>query len=80
MFDLRAEGLGFQLEKLDLTDSAFTKANLTFSAVRQDATGDDLKDGNKEVNIGFIDATDVALGIVTIPGDLGKSTRARSRR
>ena len=72
MFDLRAEGLGFQFEKLDLTDAAFTKTNLTFSAVRQDATGDDLKDGNKKVNIGFIDATGVALGIVNIPGDLGQ--------
>jgi hypothetical protein len=72
MFDLRAEGLGFQLEKLHLTDPSFTKTNLTFSAVRQDATGDDLKDGNKMVNVGFVDATDVALRIVTIPGDLGQ--------
>jgi hypothetical protein len=72
MFDLRAEGLGFQLEKLNLSGAAFTKANLTFSAARQDATGDDVRDGNKKVNIGFIDATDVALGLVTIPGDLGQ--------
>jgi hypothetical protein len=31
-----------------------------------------VRDGNKKVNIGFIDATDVALGHVTIPGDLGQ--------
>lgn len=62
--ELGANGAG-QLQKLKL-DGDFTGANITFTAVRT-ANG-----GNGFVNVGFLDATGVDLGVVSIPGDLGR--------
>lgn len=56
---------GGQLERLIL-DADFTGASITFTAKR---TADG---GNGFVNVGFVDATNVNLGAVTIPGDLGR--------
>lgn len=53
------------LQKLTLTDALFGGASVSF-AVRKAAGGDGL------VNVGFIDATGVDLGAVTVPGDLGR--------
>lgn len=65
MFDLRAEGPGAQLEKLTL-DASFAGANLSFKAKPVDLLG------NKLVNVGAVDATGVALGLVKVGGDLGQ--------
>ncbi len=65
MFDLRAEGLGFQLEGLNLTDPLMAKTNLTFKA--RPVAGA----GNKLVNVGSI-TTAFDLGKVKLPGDLGQ--------
>ena len=65
MFDLRAEGSGAQLEKLTL-DGSFAGATLSFKAEPVDLAG------NKQVNVGAIDAAGVALGKVKVAGDLGQ--------
>src|SRR5688500_2713457 len=57
MFDVRAEGSGAQLEKLTL-DGSFAGANLSFQAEPVDSLG------NKQVNVGAVDAAGVALGKV----------------
>ena len=57
---------GAQLQTLTL-DSTFTSANITITAQRAPFLG-----GNGFVNIGFIDATGVDLGAITLPGDLGR--------
>lgn len=66
---------GVQLVELDLskthlvsgqTVADFAHDNVTFSAVRSNKGGDGF------VNVGYIDATGVALGAVSLKGDLGK--------
>jgi hypothetical protein len=69
MFELRAEGVGFQLERLDVADPAFAGAKLSFFATPHKIFG---SDGNSRVNVGFLDATGVDLFKVRIPGDLGR--------
>ena len=64
-FVTTASGPGDQLEVIDLTTGGFAGANLTVSAKRATA-GDGL------ANIGYIKATGVNLGSVTINGDLGR--------
>lgn len=54
-----------QLQTLTL-GTAFTGANITFTA-KPSATG-----GNGFVNVGFVDATGVDLGTLSIAGDLGR--------
>ncbi|HVT81051.1 MAG TPA: hypothetical protein VHM90_10375, partial [Phycisphaerae bacterium] len=54
-----------QLRTINLTDSSFTGASITFS-INKSAGGDGL------VNVGFINAGGIDLGAVTIPGDLGR--------
>jgi hypothetical protein len=72
MFDMRPGGLGFQLEKLDMSNPVFAHANLEFIANRQDANKDGVKDGHGSVDVGYINATGVDLGAVTVAGDLGQ--------
>ncbi len=57
---------GAQLQTLKL-DSTFTGASITITAQPSPFIG-----GNGFVNIGFIDATGVDLGAITLPGDLGR--------
>ncbi len=57
---------GGQFNKLDLTDAEFGKANITITAKRSPLGGNGL------VNLGFLDATGVDLGVVSIAGDLGR--------
>lgn len=65
-FVLRAQGLGAQLELLDLSsDDNFAGATITITATRSAMGGDG------SVNVGFIDATGIDLGAVTVGGDLG---------
>ncbi|HVT81275.1 MAG TPA: hypothetical protein VHM90_11525, partial [Phycisphaerae bacterium] len=56
---------GEQLQALNLTSSTFTGASVTVS-VKRVAGGDGL------ANVGFIDATGVDLGAVSVAGDLGR--------
>jgi hypothetical protein len=72
MFDMRAEGVGFQLERLDLTDPGFSHATLEFLARRQDWNKDGTRDGNAKVDVGYLNASGVDLRSVIIPGDLGR--------
>jgi hypothetical protein len=72
LFDMRAEGVGFQLERLDLTDPGFSHATLEFLAKRQDWNQDGTRDGNAKVDVGYLNATGVDLRSVIIPGDLGQ--------
>lgn len=74
MFDVSAEGLGFHLDTLHLTDPLMAKTNLTFSAKPQDVNHDGTKDGDKLVNVGAIDGVGKDLGAVSLPGVLGKIT------
>jgi hypothetical protein len=60
-----ASGLGEQLEMIDLTGVA-TAAQGT-SIVLKFSHGGDVR-----ANVGFINATGVDLGLVSIPGDLGR--------
>lgn len=66
VFSLRNAGGGrAQLELLDFRgDTTFAGTNLTFTAKRQGIDGD----GN--VNVGYINATNLDLGAVKLPGDL----------
>ncbi len=64
--ELGPNGAG-QFQKLTL-DADFTGANINFTAVRT-ANG-----GNGFVNVGFLNATGVDLGVVSIAGDLGRIT------
>ncbi len=56
---------GAQLQKLKL-GAGFAGANLTITATRGADGGDGF------VNVGFIDATGIDLGLVTVDGDLGQ--------
>jgi hypothetical protein len=71
-FKMHTEGAGFQLEDLQLTSPAFAHADLTILAKRQDWNKDGMKDGNRRVDVGFIDATGVDLRTVIVAGDLGQ--------
>jgi hypothetical protein len=67
IFTLDNQGLGQQLEEINLT-SLGTSANglsLSVTAVPGTLGGDGF------VNVGFIDATGINLGAITIHGDLG---------
>ena len=70
MFDLRAEGSGAQLEKLTL-DASFAGAHLSFQAEPADLLG------NRQVNVGAIDAAAAVLGKVKVAGDLGQLDASR---
>jgi hypothetical protein len=60
-----ASGSGYQLTELNLANlAAFEGANITFGITP--VTG-----GTNVVNVGFINASGVDLGAVTLPGDLG---------
>jgi hypothetical protein len=72
MFEMRAEGLGFHLEKLDLTNGGFAHANLEIMAKRQDANQVGVKNGNRSADIGYLNATGIDLRNVVIQGDLGQ--------
>lgn len=58
---------GLIVTQLDLTDVKFKGTNVTVSASRDPLTG-----GDNTVNIGYIDATGLPLGAVSIKGDLGR--------
>jgi hypothetical protein len=66
MFHMRAEGLGYQLEELSITDASFSGAKITITAKPSPLGGDGL------VNVGFLDATGVDLFKVRIHGDLAR--------
>ena len=69
MFQLTNSGTvgGQQLERLDLTSlGTAAGSDITISAKRSEAGGDGF------IHIGFLDATGVDLGKVTIGGDLGR--------
>lgn len=74
MFDLRAEGQGAQLEKLTISDAAFAKASLTFKAKLVGGVGDE------RVNVGAVDATNIALATVKVAGDLGQLDASRAKQ
>jgi hypothetical protein len=61
---------GFQLQLVNLSDDGgeFKDANLTITAARTALGGDG------RVNVGYINATSVDLGTVTVEGDLGSIT------
>jgi len=58
-------GPGGQLAELNLTASGFAGANITFSVIHKPG-------GNGLANVGFVNATGVKLGSVTVKGDLGR--------
>ena len=63
---LLASGVGFQLQEIGLKDDAiFQGTNLVVAST---ATGG----GDGLVNVGYIDATGLDLGSVTVDGDLGQ--------
>lgn len=65
-FRLAPVGVGGQLHLIDLSgETASDKANLTVTVAK-------AKGGNGLANIGYINATGVDLGIVSIRGDLGQ--------
>ncbi|MEO8350950.1 MAG: Calx-beta domain-containing protein [Chthoniobacteraceae bacterium] len=72
LFDVREEGLGFQLQSLNLTDAGFSGAKLSFGAKPQKLDEFDGKQGAKSVNVGEIDAFGVSLKAVQVKGDLGR--------
>jgi hypothetical protein len=57
---------GLQLQKLDLSSSAFINSNLIFTVKRTDVGGDGF------ANVGYIDAHGNTLGNVSVNGDLGQ--------
>jgi len=59
-------GLGKQIQRIDLTNPIFEGTTLTITAKRVSAGGNDF------VNVGFVDATGIDLGVVKIDGDLGR--------
>ncbi len=58
--------VGGQLQKIDLTTTAFAGTNLTVAVTTRGEAGDGA------VHVGFIDATGSTLGTVLVRGDLGK--------
>src|SRR5438067_2696317 len=71
---LVAAGLGAQLQKIDfsLDPTHFLGTDITITAHPQFADADKILDGDGHANIGFINATGINLGKVTVNGDLGK--------
>jgi hypothetical protein len=63
---LSPSGFGVQLAELDLTSGGFEGANIAVTAKPTLAGGDGF------ANVGYIDATGVSLGKVTLSGDLGQ--------
>lgn len=58
---------GHQLEKVDLTNPVFKGADVSITGKHSPGNG-----GDGFVNVGYIDATGVDLGVVRIDGDLGR--------
>ncbi len=56
-----------QFSQLDVSDAEFAGANITITAKRAVALG-----GDGLVNLGFLDATGVDLGVFSLKGDLGR--------
>jgi hypothetical protein len=70
-FLLRAEGLGAQLESLDVSNTpAFNGSTITFKAKPQDSNHDGSKDGNKLVDIDFLNAAGVSLKKIKTKGEI----------
>ena len=67
-FQLVQAGDGFQLRTLNLSDDGteFSGATISVTATRSATGGDGL------VNVGYVNATGVDLGVVTVEGDLGQ--------
>ncbi len=57
---------GGQFSRLDVSEAEFAGANITITAKRGALGGDGL------VNLGFLDATGVDLGVFSLKGDLGR--------
>ncbi len=69
-FILHASGLGARLALLDLSGEAdFAKTNVTVTAKPQKIGG--VLRGDGRADVGFLDASGLALGVVTVPGTLG---------
>ena len=63
-----SSALGLLVEKVDLTNSTlFSGTKVTVTSTRNPLAG-----GDGTVNLGFIDATGVSLGAVSVTGDLGR--------
>ena len=58
---------GGQFSMLDVSDAEFAGANMTITAKRSVTLG-----GDGLVNLGFLDATGVDLGVFSLKGDLGR--------
>ena len=58
---------GGRFSMLDLSDAEFAGANITITAKRSVTLG-----GDGLVNLGFLDATGVDLGVFSLKGDLGR--------
>jgi hypothetical protein len=63
---LTSSGVGVQLSELDLTTGGFEGANITITARPTLAGGDGF------AHVGYINATGIALGKVSVSGDLGQ--------
>jgi len=76
IFTVDNQGLGQQLEEINLTSlrAAANGLSLTVAAVPGPLGGDGF------VNVGFIDATGINLGALTIHGDLGAIDAGRQSR
>ncbi len=59
--------VGGRFSMLDLSDEEFDGANITITAKRSVTLG-----GDGLVNLGFLDATGVDLGVFSLKGDLGR--------
>ena len=67
-FVLQRAGLGLQLQRLDLAgQAAFQGTTLSITAKNPN-----FGPGDGAIDVGFIDATGIDLGAVTVDGDLGK--------
>jgi hypothetical protein len=74
-FLLRAEGLGAQLETVDLHNlTTFSGSTITFKAQSQDANHDGTKEGNKSVNADVISAGGISLKKIKTSGEIGSIT------
>lgn len=73
-FLLQPSGIlgGAQLQLVDLfAFEQLAGTTLTFTATPQDRNGDQIPDGDGQVHVGRIDARELDLAAVIIPGDLG---------
>lgn len=64
---------GDQLQTINLNGNAvFKGANITVTAKQQDLTGNGFIRGDGLANVGFIDASGIDLGTISIRGDVAK--------